>query len=170
MKAITSHQKHLGLLTMWALLSVAMAPAQAKPLNVSDAADNVTRPTALQQIEPIPAPQAEVVTAMPTIVAEPIDACHVYKPIVHYRVKGHCPPCCAAKAPVETTLLVKDPAACDCYAEIPVCLPCCCVGEVRVCNRDGILGRRRVDYEWDCGFKISVLFRARGDVVVNYIF
>ncbi len=168
-----------GMLATLALTTLTFAPVRAEPLNVNDVS-NVTQTTAMQSAEPMPPPVpseaapgdevvVESIVAEP-IVAEPIDPCHIVKPVVHYRVRGHCPPCCESAPPIETTMLVKDPASCDCYAEIPVCLPCCCVGEASICNRDGILGRSWVDYEWDCGFKISVLFRARGDVVVHYIF
>ena len=70
------------------------------------------------------------------------------------------------------TLLVEDPASCGCYAEVPVCLPECCVDkEVSICPSMGILGRRRVRYDWNCcGFSIDVLFRTRGDIVVTYFF
>ena len=119
---------------------------------------------ALQPAESVPAPEA----VLPEAASE--DAINVFHPKIHYRVRGHCKPCCQAKPPVKTILLVRDPASCDCYAEVPVCLPCCCEGEAQVCDRPGILGRRWVDHDFACGFQISVLFRTRGDVVVVYRF
>jgi hypothetical protein len=164
----TRHHVHvrLGLLAAATLLSLTLSSVRAEPLNVGVQANDATQPAAMLNAEPIPppVPQAEAAAA------DAIDACHIFTPLVHYRSSWFCPPCCVAYEPVEVTLLVKDPASCDCYAEIPVCIPSCCVDEATICNRAGILGRRWVDYEWQCGFKISVLFRARGDVVVHYIF
>ncbi len=120
---------------------------------------------ALQPAEPVPAPSAELLPE-----ASATDPINIFHPKIHYRVRGHCKPCCLAKPPVKTTLLVRDPESCDCYAEVPVCIPCCCEGEAQVCNRPGILGRRWVDHDFACGFQISVLFRTRGDVVVVYRF
>ncbi len=121
---------------------------------------------ALQSAESVPAPAPEAVLPEASA-AEPIK---VFHPKIHYRVRGHCKPCCLAEPPVKTTLLVRDPESCDCYAEVPVCIPCCCEGEAQVCNRPGILGRRWVDHDCACGFQISVLFRTRGDIVVVYRF
>ena len=73
---------------------------------------------------------------------------------------------CQSSVPV--TMCVKNPADC-CHYAVEFCLPCCCVGEARLCSAEcGLLGRGVVTYQWDCGLCAKVIFRARGDVVIHY--
>ncbi len=144
-------------LTAWMVVPAIADPA-AKEAGVAF--------VAIQPAEVVPASSPEAVPPA----ASATDPINLFHPKIHYRVRGHGKPCCLAESPVQITLLVRDPASCDCYVEVPVCIPCCCVGEAQVCDRPGILGRRWVDHDFACGFQISVLFRARGDVVVVYRF
>lgn len=89
-----------------------------------------------------------------------------------------CPPCidyrhhkgCKCFDPCKTKqiiLQVKDPCTC-CLVEVPVCVPCCCEGEPKVCCYKGFLKRDVVEYSWCCGFYLKVVFDRRGDVTVHY--
>ena len=129
-------------------------------------ADEATaiEPTPVVTEEALPAPQPEVTvetTAAPA-------ALNVYHPLVRYRAVGLFPGHLMRKPQKQMTLLVEDPCCCGHYAEVPVCVPCCCEEAAKVCERPGVLGRYWVDHQFDCGFCVSVLFRTRGDVVVVY--
>lgn len=70
---------------------------------------------------------------------------------------------------VEIVMAVDNPADCDsCLVEVPLCLPCCCTDEPTVTSDCGHFGRGSVEYCWSCGYRATVVFRARGDVVVHY--
>lgn len=73
--------------------------------------------------------------------------------------------------PVQTMACVDNPADCTCtHYQIPLCVPCCCVGEPRVCNaRAGLLGRGRVDLVWPCGFTAKVVFLKHGGAKIIYV-
>jgi len=92
------------------------------------------------------------------------------KPCIVYRHHGRCRrACCTCAPPVKTVLLVKNPADCrECYVEVPVCIPACCTQPPCVDGRCGLFGRGVVDYDYCCGFRIRVIFRRCGDVVVHY--
>jgi len=68
--------------------------------------------------------------------------------------------------PKKIVLVVKDPCYCDCSLEVPICLPSCCKGEPCVTSRCGVLCRGVVTYKWCCGFRVKVIFRNCGDVLV----
>ncbi|MFV2067964.1 MAG: hypothetical protein ACC645_13405 [Pirellulales bacterium] len=91
------------------------------------------------------------------------------KPCIIYRHHGRCRKVCCTSAPaIKTVLLVKNPADCrECYVEVPVCIPACCTQPPCVVSRCGLFGRGIVDYEYPCGFRIRVIFRRSGDVVVH---
>jgi hypothetical protein len=74
---------------------------------------------------------------------------------------------CQAAVPFNVIAEHPDPCAC-CAVEVPLCIPCCCTGAPAVTSDCGILGRGKVEYCWPCGFSATVVFRARGDVVVHY--
>ena len=80
----------------------------------------------------------------------------------------------SCQAPVSTILLVQDPRGCcdcceQCAIEVPVCVPTCCLQEPpSVKSRCGLFGRGIVTYDYCCGFRITVIFRNRGDVLVRY--
>jgi hypothetical protein len=68
---------------------------------------------------------------------------------------------------MELILQVKDPCAC-CLVEVPVCIPACCTTAPKVCCHKGFLRREVVEYSWDCGFCLKVVFDRCGDVTVHY--
>ncbi len=90
-------------------------------------------------------------------------------PCIEYRHHGRPICCCDCNTPqeIKTVLMVKNPATCR-VVPIPVCLPGCCTDEPCVWSRCGVLGRGIVHYDYCCGVKIIVTFRACGDIVVNY--
>jgi hypothetical protein len=86
------------------------------------------------------------------------------EPCLVYR---HCGPklCCGCEPPKEIVLKVKDPCT-GCEIDVPVCAPACCEGEPEVCAGKGFLCRDKVEYEWCCGFRVTVVFR-KCDVLVR---
>ncbi|MFI4875154.1 MAG: hypothetical protein ACIALR_07445 [Blastopirellula sp. JB062] len=98
---------------------------------------------------------------------EPVACCEV--PCIKYRdhrklfARRNCGTCAP---PVKMVLLVEKPCT-DCAFEVPVCVPACCEGVPTVCSRSGILGRQIVEYEWCCGFRIRMVFKRHGDLVVH---
>jgi hypothetical protein len=68
---------------------------------------------------------------------------------------------------MELILQVKDPCSC-CLVEVPVCIPACCLSNPKVCCSKGFLRRDVVEYSWDCGFCLKVVFDRQGDVTVHY--
>lgn len=126
-------------------------------------------------VEPTPA-QPELVPAMPTPaapapaeeLATPAGAVEVHKVAeIDYDVTrrarrqfGGCPM-------VQLTMVTQNPAD-RCLYEIPLCLPACCTGEPQVTSRCGLLGRGVVEYCYECGLEVKVIFRLRGDVEVTY--
>jgi hypothetical protein len=87
------------------------------------------------------------------------------EPCIVYR---HCGPklCCGCDPPKEITLKVKNPCT-GCEVDVPVCLPACCEGEPTVCCGTGLFCRDVVDFEWCCGFRVKVVFRHCGDLLVK---
>lgn len=75
--------------------------------------------------------------------------------------------CCRCCPPIQTVLMVQDPRYCCCATPVPVCISACCKGAPQVSSRKGVLGCGYVTYRWCCGFKIKVVFRAKGDIVVH---
>jgi hypothetical protein len=84
--------------------------------------------------------------------------------LAHHR--RHCGADCC-EPPIHLVLCVKDPCSC-CEVEVPVCLPACCCGEPEMCCYPGILGRRIVDYQWECGHGVQVVFKTLGGHFVRY--
>jgi hypothetical protein len=66
----------------------------------------------------------------------------------------------------QVLLHVKDPVRC-CTVEVPLCLPACCDASC-MANRTGLMGRGVVCYDWDCGVRVKIVFRHKGDVLVHY--
>lgn len=93
-----------------------------------------------------------------------------YEPCFRYKthrlfVKKACP--CACGPPTEVILQVTDPR-CNCYVDVPVCLPSCCEGIPCITSRCGLFKRGIVEYEWCCGFKIKMVFKDCGKIDVHY--
>lgn len=105
---------------------------------------------------PVQGPVSVAVTAaMPVVCDRPI----TYK---HHHPRRE--PCGARQ---EVVLLVKDPCTC-CYVRVPVCIPCCCDGEPKVCCHPGILCRDVAEYSWCCGYRVKIVIDRHGCVVVHY--
>ncbi|MEW4451881.1 hypothetical protein AB1L30_04260 [Bremerella sp. JC817] len=100
---------------------------------------------------------------------EPPKPC-CYEPCFTYKnhrlfTKKACPfDCCP---PTEAILQVVDPR-CNCFVDVPVCLPSCCTGVPCIDSRCGMFNRGIVEYEWCCGFKIKMVFKKCGNVDVHY--
>lgn len=100
---------------------------------------------------------------------EPPTPC-CYDPCFHYKthklfVKKACP--CDCGPQVEAILQVVDPR-CNCFVDVPVCLPSCCTDMPKIDSRCGMFHRGIVEYEWCCGFKIKMVFKHGGNVDVHY--
>ena len=74
--------------------------------------------------------------------------------------------CCGCCDPINAILEVTDPVCCT-TVEVPVCLPGCCDGVPTVCPGRGLLGRGVVEYQWCCGYRVKVVFKKCGDIVVH---
>ncbi len=127
-----------------------------------------TRGDDLTTAEPLPAPVPSVVVpSQPALAPAPATKCVC----IEYRHHGRPICCCDCNAPAEikTVLVVKDPRDCCCQVEVPVCLPGCCTDLECVAAHCRILGRATVRYDFACGVRVTILFRARGDIVVTYL-
>ena len=90
------------------------------------------------------------------------------KPCITYRQRGRCRKvCCGCDPPTKTTLKVDDPCCCKTCYDIPICLPACCKGDPCVKGRCGICCKGFVVYEWCCGYKVKVVIKKCGDIVVT---
>lgn len=102
-----------------------------------------------------------------TVVAEPF--CPPCVKYVHHRTilktcRG-CSSCCLP--PITAILPVQDPNCCTRCLNIPVCLPACCCDVPKCSASRGLLGRGRVTYTWCCGYRVVVVFRKNGEVIVH---
>src|SRR5260221_11404258 len=129
-----------------------------------------SRANDLRNAEPLPAPApSAAVPGYPAPVLS--DSGASCGPCIEYRHHGRPICCCDCNAPpeIKTVLMGKDPNCCDCCLAVPICLPGCCTDEPCVCSRCGIVGRGIVRYDYSCGVRVTVTFRARGDIVVTYL-
>lgn len=117
--------------------------------------------------ESLIAPPPETIVYDPVVVpaAQPCLPIHVVRD--HYSfsakrmVRSYGPP-------IHQTLCVENPAN-GCLYAVHVCVPQCCVGPAVCCGkRVGLLGRSYVLYQWPCGYKVEVVFRKHGGVILNY--
>jgi hypothetical protein len=81
----------------------------------------------------------------------------------HCTLRKTCDRCCDT---FQTVLTVCNPH-CGEEIDIPLCLPACCEGEPKVCDRSGVLGRSSTTYEWCCGYRVKVVIDRCGDVAVH---
>ena len=73
--------------------------------------------------------------------------------------------------PQQIVLMASDPLAVglSCYpVQIPVCVPGACFGKPVATAYKDFLGRGVVAYDWCCGFRVKIVFRCSGDIVVHY--
>ena len=66
---------------------------------------------------------------------------------------------------IEVVLAVPTPCRC-CHVPIKVCVPACCAGLPTMECRRGLLGRHVVDYCWENGFRVKMVFTKHGDKVI----
>ena len=121
--------------------------------------------------------QPEMLPAPATALMEPPDLAPapaqkylglVAAPKYHFHHKHHRTlrkTCCGRCPPQKVILDVQDP--CGRPVEVCVSIPGCCHGDPRVLKDRDILGRFSYTYRWQSGYKIDVVFRPRGDVVVH---
>ena len=105
-----------------------------------------------------------------SIIMQPSAGPTVYEPCIQYRhlFRWRKVCCGSCTAPIQTVLVVDNPARCGCTAAVPVCIPGCCTGEPCVKSRCGLFGRGIVTYEWCNGCRLTVTFNHCGDVLVTY--
>lgn len=86
----------------------------------------------------------------------------------HNTLRRTCKRCdCHCTPPITVLMDVTDPTCCTRCLEIPMCIPSCCTDVPTCDSRVGLLGRGRVNYEWCCGYRVEVVFKRNGDVVVH---
>jgi hypothetical protein len=121
------------------------------------------RPVALQPTAPVQPMQP----AAPMAGAAPMVGCTTCcpQPCLIYRHRGHHRACCGCAPPVETILTAINPCTC-CPVEIPVCVPACCNCAPAMSCHSGLLCAGVVDFDWSCGYRVTVRFKHNGDVVV----
>lgn len=156
-----------GCAALWTSSSTAQ---QENSILTSDGAPqgNVAEPELIPAVPTTPAPAPLPEGTPPDMLATPDGAVKVH-PVAHidYDITRRARKRFAGSPFVELTTITQNPAD-GCFYEIPLCLPACCIGEPQVTSYCGLLGRGVVVYCYDCGLKIEVKFRLRGDVEVEY--
>ena len=128
-------------------------------------------PVAAQAAEPVasdsPSDARVAPQPVPEVCAPAVDCCPQpsIRYVAHRRCRRTC--CCRGRPPVETVLRVQDPRCCSRVVEVPLCLPGCCEGAPCVTSRRGLLCRGVSTYTWCRGFKVRVVFRHGGEIVVH---
>lgn len=98
---------------------------------------------------------------------------------------GHAPAVCCEKPKIRYwnhPLLARDVCPCDCnqtyetHLEVPcrccpvavkVCVPVCCTGAPKLDISRDLLGRKVYDFCWACGYRVKVVDRHTGTLVVH---
>ena len=98
----------------------------------------------------------------------PVPCC--YDPCFRYKnhrllARKACP--CDCGPPAEMILQAVDPRF-NCFVDVPICIPVCCIDMPKVDSRRGIFNRGIVEYEWCCGFRVKLVFKQGGNVDVHY--
>lgn len=122
------------------------------------------RPVALQPAAPVQPMQVAPAIAPVTSAVTPCTTC-CPQPCLIYRHRGHHRACCGCAPQVETILTAINPCTC-CPVEIPVCVPACCNCAPAMSCHGGLLCAGVVDFDWSCGYRVTVRFKHNGDVVV----
>jgi hypothetical protein len=161
-----------------------LKPAETTKANQSAAPASASLP-APEQITPMPmsvmpeskvAPSTVLVPANPAAPPIVIDIPDVhgtngiptaYEPDIIYRERGHRKRCHDSCDDVEVVLAVKNPRT-DCIAIVPVCVPCGCIDPTCITDRNALFCRGIVNYKYGNGFRIQMIFDAKGDVKVVY--
>lgn len=149
------------------------------PTKIALAAALALAPLAVAQTPTLADPEAQpaVIEPAPAVLEAPAAAYHVAPApvccpaeVVDVRTKLSARKLYRCHGPgTDVSICIDNPVDC-CQYSVPMCVPCCCVGEARVCPpRPGILpGRCKVDVVWDCGFTATVTFLKRGGVIITY--
>lgn len=123
----------------------------------AEAAASLQGPASAQPVQPMGEPVL-VPAAVGTAVCCP-------QPCLIYRHRGHHRAGCGCAPPVEMVLSAMNPCTC-CPVAIPVCVPACCQCAPSVSCHSGLFCAGVVDFDWSCGYRITVRFRHNGEVVV----
>lgn len=122
------------------------------------------RPVSLQPAAPVQPMQPTAPMAGAAPVASCTSCCP--QPCLIYRHRGHHRVCCdCCTPPIQTVLTAINPCTC-CPVEIPVCVPGCCNCAPTMSCHSGLLCAGVVEFDWSCGYSVTVRFKHNGDVVV----
>ena len=118
-----------------------------------------------KQQEALPSPSDIIVTPPPAQYADPVVAVPVKYAKYKINYWNHAflgRTCCKLQ---DVVLEVKGP--CHCMVQVPVCVPGCCTDVPHISTGRDIFGRFSYTYQWRSGYKVDVVFRPRGDVMVH---
>lgn len=76
---------------------------------------------------------------------------------------------CSCCPPQHVVLQVPNPCDCGCPIDVPVCLPPCCNLPPKVDMRKGLFGAGIAIYDWCCDYKVKIIVKHNGDVIVHSI-
>lgn len=158
---MAKHSKQFG--RMGAIAAICVLASWNSPALAQDESSLMIEPP--EAAMPMPA------DAEPMPLAEPAapPAIQLVTPRIAYRTHLGARRMLRRNAPVNVSVVAEHPDPCvNCAVEVPLCITCCCTGEPVMTSHCGLLGRGVVEYCWSCGFSATVVFRARGDVVVHY--
>ena len=161
---------HLSLVTLAAILFVLpVLSADADQLQPNGV--ELVQPISAEYVRILPQPEPVVDLSAHVIVGEPVVTGDYFPaPTIAYRERGRCRKmCCDCEPPIETALSVEQPRCCDSFVEVPICLPGCCKSAPSVECRKGLFCNGVVTYRWNCGFKVIVVFKKSGDIIVTSI-
>jgi hypothetical protein len=149
-------------ITFFAWQARALAQREESSLLLSQPTNEIAAPAPPEAAPEAPLPAAPMTAAPAAVEYSPA-------PCISYRTHFAARRMLRCQRQVEMMMTVDNPADCDrCTVNVPLCIPCCCTGAPSVQSDCSLLGRGTVQYCWDCGFRATVVFRARGDIVVHY--
>jgi hypothetical protein len=142
------------IMSLTAVLAVAILPSLASAKKARSA-----------EPEELPLNHATVIVGTdPALQLSPALALCCPQPCITYKHHGRSK-CCLPR--IETVLAVKDPCACGCFIEVPLCIPGCCTTAPEMCCKTGLFGRQIVEYKWCCGYRVKIIFDRHGDLIVH---
>jgi hypothetical protein len=152
-------RRPIWLMSYFILLCVSLAGGEAQAIGRLAAARAARTADAGSAAASLPAP--EIVQPLPA--ASPV----AYYPSsgLIYRHRGHNRAGYGCAPPIQTVLTATNPCTC-CPVAIPVCVPACCVGAPSVSCHRGLFGASVIDFDWACGYRVTVRFKHNGQVVV----
>lgn len=140
---------------------------QAQTPELADPEPTAVEPAVVQPAPSVGAPPVEMVDPAPAPMSAAV-CCPIEVKDVRTKLSARRLYRCHGPG-TELTMCLNNPVDC-CDYSVPFCVPCCCVGEARVCPPyAGILpGRCKVDVVWDCGFVATVTFLKHGGAIITY--